>query len=155
MKEYRYENEQLIVHWYPELCSHPGICLKTLPQVFDVNKSPWININAAEPEEIISCIDKCPSGALRYSLPEGSRVNPHKATGVGSLNYEQANPAIVKIRVVANGPLLIEGPAVAINFDGKTLKEGAKMVLCRCGLSANRPFCDGEHRKQGWQVDQK
>lgn len=153
MKEYK--NNHVIVHWFPELCAHPGTCLRLLPEVFNLKQRPWVNVNAAEPEDIISTIDKCPSGALRYSLPEGSKVDPQIANGVGNINFEKSNPAAVKIRVNANGPLLIEGPTVVIGLDGKPLKEGSKMALCRCGLSGNRPFCDGAHSKQGWKPDQE
>jgi uncharacterized Fe-S cluster protein YjdI len=153
MKEY--SNDQITVHWFPELCAHPGICLRLLPEVFNLNKRPWVNVEGAPPEEIIQTIDKCPSGALRYSLPEGSQVDPEIAKGVGNINFEKLNPAAVKIRVNANGPLLIEGPAVVIGYDGKPLKEGGTMALCRCGLSGNRPFCDGAHKKQGWKVDEE
>ena len=151
MKEYK--NEHIIVHWFPELCAHPGICLRLLPEVFNLNQRPWINVDAAEPEEIINTIDKCPSGALRYSLPEGSKVDMKIASGVGNINFEKSNPARVKISVSANGSLLIEGQTVVIGLDGKPLREGSKMALCRCGLSGNRPFCDGAHSKQGWKVD--
>lgn len=151
MKEYR--NDDIIVYWFPELCAHPGICLKLLPEVFDLNRRPWIDVNAAEPQAIIATIDQCPSGALRYSLPEGSRVDSDLAGGVGSINFERANPAAVKIKVTADGPLLVEGPAVLVGPDGEVLKEGGRMALCRCGLSHNRPFCDGEHRRQGWKAD--
>lgn len=153
MKEYK--NDQIIVHWFPDLCAHPGICLRLLPKVFNLKQRPWVNVDAAEPKEIIRVIDKCPSGALRYSLPEGSQVDPQMASGVGNINFEKLNPAAVKIRVNPNGPLLIEGPAVVIGHNGKLLKEGGKMALCRCGLSGNRPFCDGAHSKQGWKVDHK
>ena len=153
MKEYK--NNHVIVHWFPELCAHPGTCLRLLPEVFNLKQRPWVNVNAAEPEDIISTIDKCPSGALRYSLPEGSKVDPQIANGVGNIDFEKSNPAAVKIRVNANGPLLIEGPTVVIGLDGKPLKEGSKMALCRCGLSGNRPFCDGAHSKQGWKPDQE
>lgn len=150
-----YKNDQIIIHWFPELCSHPGICLRTLPEVFNLNKRPWINVSAATPEKIIRCIDKCPTGALRYSLPEGSQVDPQIARGVGNMNFEKENPAIVKIRVVRNGPLLVEGPTAVIGSDGKILKQGGKMVLCRCGLSGNSPFCDGTHMRQGWKPDKE
>lgn len=84
MKEYK--NDHLIVYWSPELCTHPANCLRLLPEVFNVRKRPWININAAEPEAIIQAIDQCPSGALKYSIPEGSKVNPQLACGVGNIN---------------------------------------------------------------------
>lgn len=151
----RYENDQIVVHWFPELCSHPGICHRLLPEVFNVEQRPWVNVNAAAPENIIRTIDKCPTGALRYSLPEGSGVNPQIANGVGNIEFEKSHPAEVKIKLVANGPLLVEGPAVVIGLDGHALKQGAKMALCRCGLTENRPFCDGAHKKRGWEVDDK
>lgn len=151
----QYKNDNIIVHWFPELCAHPGICLRLLPEVFDVNQRPWVNVNSAAPEDIINTIDKCPTGALRYSLPEGSNVDPQIAKGVGNIDFEKSNPAEVKIRVTANGPLLIEGPAVVIGLDGKALKEGGRMALCRCGLTDNRPFCDGAHRRHGWKVDEE
>jgi len=61
----------------------------------------------------------------------------------------------VKIRVVANGPLLIEGPVIIENFDGQQLQKGSRLVLCRCGLTSHRPFCNNNHLRLGWQVDQK
>jgi uncharacterized Fe-S cluster protein YjdI len=150
-----YKNDNIIVYWFPELCAHPGICLRLLPKVFNLQQRPWVNVNAAEPEEIIRTIDKCPSGALRYSLPEGSKVDAQIAKGVGNIDFEKSNPAVVKIKVSTNGPLLVEGPAVVIGDDGQPLKEGGRMSLCRCGHSANSPFCDGSHSKIGWGPDQK
>ena len=34
--------------------------------------------------------------------------------------------------------------------DGNVIKEGEKVYLCRCGFSANKPFCDGSHKREGW-----
>lgn len=55
----------------------------------------------------------------------------------------------VSIRVRDNGPLVIEGPVRLVDVDGRefsiaTDKPG--MALCRCGLSSNKPFCDGSHK---------
>lgn len=147
----QYKNENISVHWFPELCAHPGICSKLLPEVFNPKQSPWVNVNAAAPEDIIATVDKCPTGALRYSLPEGSRVDPEIAGGVGNIDYEKTNPAEVKIRVTSNGPLLVEGSAVVIGADGQALQEGPRLALCRCGLTCNSPFCDGAHSKHGWK----
>jgi len=59
----------------------------------------------------------------------------------------------VKITVRRNGPLRVEGPIVLTDADGKewdlTGKPG--ISLCRCGASANRPFCDGSHNRIGFQ----
>ncbi|MGE5370760.1 MAG: (4Fe-4S)-binding protein [Solirubrobacterales bacterium] len=148
MKEYR--TDDIIIYWDPLICSHAGKCTEGLPQVFDLNQRPWVNVNGASAEAIIAVIDRCPSQALQYALPEGSKVDPSKAKGVGSVDHIKENPPVVKIRTVANGPLLIEGPTVIHGPGGALLKEGARFTLCRCGLSYNRPFCDGTHHKEGW-----
>lgn len=142
-----YKTDDLIVYWYPKLCSHSTKCLNMLPQVFDMNKRPWVNINAADPIEIIRTVDACPSGALRYALTENSKVDPDLAKGPGSAIYqvsEEQTPT--QIRTVKDGPFLVKGPATLLDADGTILREADSMVLCRCGRSKNPPFCDGEHR---------
>ena len=54
----------------------------------------------------------------------------------------------VQIKVMKNGPLLIEGKVIITdeNLDVNE-SEGKMIALCRCGHSANKPFCDGSHKK--------
>lgn len=49
-----------------------------------------------------------------------------------------------------NGPLMVEGDVEVFAADGTSIKKGAKMWLCRCGQSKNKPFCDGTHNKAGF-----
>lgn len=56
----------------------------------------------------------------------------------------------VVIKVGADGPLEVAGPVVVEGADGHVLKEADRVFLCRCGHSANKPFCDGSHRKVGF-----
>lgn len=144
MKEYK--NDQIIVYWVPERCAHPGTCLRLLPEVFNLHRRPWVDINAASPEAIIQTIDRCPSGALQYSLPEGSKVDPLLAQGPGNIHAGE-NPATVRIRVSERGPLLVEGPAEVVNTAGERLAAGSRLALCRCGKTCNHPFCDGSHNR--------
>jgi len=146
MKEYK--NKDIVVYWYPEQCAHPGTCLRTLPEVFCLNNRPWVNVDAASPERIIQCIDKCPSGALRYSIPEGSSVDCSLALGAGSIDNMKAISAIVKIKVIKNGPYLIEGPMEVLDSDDMPIYEGSRIALCSCGCSQNPPFCDGSHKRK-------
>ncbi|GEM_PF-30897 len=140
-----YHSKDLNVLWYPKLCSHAGKCWQELPGVFKPAAKPWVDLSAATAEEVIQTIDKCPTGALQYRLPESSSLDPAIAKGPGSADHRIEGPAAVKIRTVKNGPLLVEGPASLFGQDGQLLKEYDRFVLCRCGKTKNPPFCDGSH----------
>ena len=59
----------------------------------------------------------------------------------------------VKVTVFNNGPLRIEGDMTVVDATGKEFGLGGRssIGLCRCGLSSNKPFCDGTHARQGFQ----
>ncbi|TVQ84065.1 MAG: hypothetical protein EA400_18155 [Chromatiaceae bacterium] len=59
----------------------------------------------------------------------------------------------LKIKVVPNGPLLIEGNLTIRAGSGRVAWQGEKTWLCRCGASKNKPFCDGTHKKVGFRSD--
>ena len=61
-----YSNGEITIVWKPEKCIHSGICVKTLPEVYDPKAKPWITPENATTAELKSQIDKCPSGALSY-----------------------------------------------------------------------------------------
>ena len=65
-----YENNKIRVFWEPGKCIHSTNCIHGLPEVFDTHKRPWIKIDAADVENIMQCIDNCPSGALTYEKLE-------------------------------------------------------------------------------------
>ena len=54
----------------------------------------------------------------------------------------------IKITFTENGSIRLDGAAEAVDHDGTPvqLREGKPTYLCRCGLSANKPFCDGSHK---------
>lgn len=57
----------------------------------------------------------------------------------------------VNINPSANGPLLVSGPIELVSGTGKTVLKTTKTAFCRCGASANKPFCDGSHTKIGFK----
>ena len=61
----------------------------------------------------------------------------------------------VTIKVRANGPYRVDGPVRVIDDDGRefVIREGEGVVLCRCGHSATKPFCDKSHRRMGFVAD--
>ncbi len=61
----------------------------------------------------------------------------------------------VKIQVKPNGPLLVTGDVALVDGAGSAFGLGGRTTisLCRCGHSANKPFCDGSHNRAGFQSD--
>jgi CDGSH-type Zn-finger protein len=57
-----------------------------------------------------------------------------------------------KITVRNNGPLRLEGDVTLLDESGKAWGLAGRTVvsLCRCGESANKPFCDGSHNRSGF-----
>ncbi len=55
---------------------------------------------------------------------------------------------MVDITVRDNGPLLIKGDFVVMDAEGKSYEKKDIVALCRCGNSANKPFCDGTHKAE-------
>ena len=61
----------------------------------------------------------------------------------------------VTITVRANGPYKIVGPVRIVDPEGGEfeLPSGDAIVLCRCGHSRTKPFCDATHRRIGFEAD--
>ncbi|GJH40004.1 hypothetical protein RCZ04_05540 [Capnocytophaga sp. HP1101] len=66
MKEHYYANDDITIVWRPELCTHAGLCVKTLPQVYNPKERPWVKIENATTEQLIHQIGLCPSKALTF-----------------------------------------------------------------------------------------
>ena len=60
-----YETPAVTVTFDPEICQHTGICLRGLPNVFDVTRKRWVRPELATAEEVIAQVARCPSGALQ------------------------------------------------------------------------------------------
>ena len=58
-----------------------------------------------------------------------------------------------RITPVSNGPIRIEGEFEIFDSQGAQFGLAGRTVisLCRCGQSANKPFCDGSHKSTGFQ----
>jgi CDGSH-type Zn-finger protein/ferredoxin len=59
-------------------------------------------------------------------------------------------PSRTRITVAPAGPYIVEGIAGVTGADGQAVPAQPRMVLCRCGQSANKPFCDGAHAARGF-----
>jgi CDGSH iron-sulfur domain-containing protein 3 len=64
----------------------------------------------------------------------------------------------VVIKARENGPYKVTGPVTLIDADGNeySLAEyGESVVLCRCGGSSTKPFCDGTHKQRGFEAAER
>jgi CDGSH-type Zn-finger protein len=63
--------------------------------------------------------------------------------------------AEVTVKAHRNGPYSVIGPVRLIDFEGAAYPESEDSIyLCRCGRSASKPFCDGTHKKAGFQAEE-
>ena len=66
--------------------------------------------------------------------------------------------ADVEIKARHNGPYRVEGPIRLIDADGTEYDlagQGEVIALCRCGGSATKPFCDGTHKRLGFDAPER
>lgn len=137
-KEYR--TEQIVVHWDAARCIHTAICTRGLPAVFDAARRPWITAGGAGPDDVATVVAACPTGALRYERLDGGPA--------------EEVPDVTTVVPVPNGPLFVRGPLRVQRPDGTIIAEESRLALCRCGASANQPFCDNSHRRSGFSSQQ-
>lgn len=62
----KYKKGDFAVVWKPAKCIHAGVCVKTLPEVYNPKERPWVKPEQASVEALKKQIDACPSGALSY-----------------------------------------------------------------------------------------
>src|SRR5580658_9785112 len=76
------------------------------------------------------------------------------ATGeppTGNTDMLAARDGVLAIDPQSNGPLRVRGNLEIVSGTGRALARVTSTYLCRCGGSANKPFCDGTHAKIGFK----
>ena len=77
---------------------------------------------------------------------------PEQAERETATERHDGEPGAV-ITPYPDGPLIVRGRFVITGPDGQPVPAGRKTVaLCRCGKSANKPFCDGSHTRTGFRA---
>jgi CDGSH-type Zn-finger protein len=125
-----WKGKDITIHDNRGVCSHDGACVDLLPAVFEKGRKPWINPDGASVREIVAVIEKCPSGALSYTIGNITCT---------ALDREPA------IKVSKNGPFEITGDILLKDDINSKPQSAEHYTLCRCGGSKNKPFCDGSH----------
>ena len=133
-----YRSDEIVISWEPEYCIHTANCLMGLPEVFDVGRRPWVSIDATAADEIARVVMTCPTGALHFQRLDGGE--------------QEAPPEELSVQPRPNGPLFLRGKIRIVDARGSVIRQDARVALCRCGQSGNKPFCDGTHRAIGFQA---
>lgn len=130
------EGKSVTVSYTPVLCGHVAECQRLQKALFDPSKRPWIQPENGSLEGILSVIRACPSGALSVAVDDEEL---HHIDG-----------EISEIQLVENGPVKVKNVPIDAEFNGARASE-KEYILCRCGQSKNKPFCDGTHHDVKWK----
>ncbi|HVZ77156.1 MAG TPA: (4Fe-4S)-binding protein [Gemmatimonadaceae bacterium] len=65
-----YEAPGIVVTFDPNVCQHTGVCVRGLPDVFDVKRKRWVRPELADPKRVAEQVARCPSGALQCRLTD-------------------------------------------------------------------------------------
>jgi len=121
-----------VIRFNASRCIHSRFCVLTRPDVFVPNvPGEWIHPDRATAAEVAELAHLCPSGAIQAEHPDGTPL--------------ESAPLVNTVRLRENGPLAVNAP---ITLAGSA--QGFRLTLCRCGASANKPYCDGSHNTTGF-----
>ncbi len=132
----RYTTAEITVAYDAGRCIHAAECVRGLPAVFDPDARPWIRPENASAQALVDTVARCPTGALRAQWNDGRDA--------------EAAPADNEATVCAGGPVYLRGNIEVRDRAGNLLARETRMALCRCGASANKPYCDRSHERVGF-----
>jgi uncharacterized Fe-S cluster protein YjdI len=146
-----YTNGEITVFWKPDTCIHATICFMKLRKVFDPTKRPWVNMQGASTQEIISIVEQCPTDALTWKWNRDLTVVEKEELQNDPTGEELVPEPVAEIVIVENGPALVKGKFRLKKPSGEKYDTPSQIALCRCGVSRNKPFCDGTHHSIGFK----
>ena len=133
-----YSNDRIVVTWEPALCIHSRFCVRGAPDSFDPDARPWITLEGADADHIAGVVARCPSGALHVRRLDGAA--------------EETADERPSVRTQRDGPIYVRGDLEVEDADGGVIRRDTRLALCRCGDSANKPFCDNSHLASGFEA---
>jgi uncharacterized Fe-S cluster protein YjdI len=157
----KYKNGEITVYWKPGACVHASYCYRELIEVFDPGRRPWVDMSGSTTARIIDVVNMCPTEALTWKWNDDEK---NKDISVDQTNHvifrrpellkpedSQEEIKSVSVKVMPDGPIVLKGD-FTFQYNGikKKVKEGI-LSICRCGASKQMPFCDGAHRKIGYE----
>lgn len=93
-------------------------------------------------KEAVIAASECPSGRLTAIMKNGFKVEPDLEPAVVILQDPEMG--------VSSG-IFVQGYIPIESEDGKVYEPRNRIMLCRCGQSKNKPFCDATHIPAGFK----
>jgi CDGSH-type Zn-finger protein len=115
----------------PALCAGARFC--------DAGGQVWNLVEQSGPDAAAMTVREaglCPSGRLVAAHPDTGPTAPQLAPSLGIVQDPSQGVA---------GPIWVRGGIPIRSSDGATYEVRNRVTLCRCGASANKPFCDASH----------
>lgn len=133
----------LVVSKDPSLCMEAGYCgLREAALAHYVTHSD----DSTARTIAIAMVERCPSGSLTYHIEEGEPdIEPDLPQQIADTTEITSDGPIA-------GPLWVMGGITIQRSDGQAMETRNRVTLCNCGLSANKPLCDGTHRSAAEQA---
>ena len=128
-----YSGESVDVTWDGALCIHIGECGRAEGALFESGRDPWCSPDVTGAEDVVDVVLRCPTGSLTYARKDGGEAETADATNT--------------VLVSNHGPLYLRGDLAIGGAPEDAPGVRFRAALCRCGESANKPFCDNAHEK--------
>jgi CDGSH-type Zn-finger protein len=127
----------IVVKCDQSLCMNSGFCTNRLT---DIKKMVADTADTNVRSQVIAMIERCPSSALTYSIQEGEPdIEPDLPQQIAVTTEITSDGPIA-------GPMWVTGNIPIERADGQPFETLNRVTLCCCGLSQNKPLCDGTHR---------
>ncbi len=121
------------------ICAESGFCGHRLANIQKLAAQTDDSIVRAQ---VMAMVERCPSGSYTYSLSEDTAdIEPDLPKQVAVTTEMTSDGPIA-------GPLWVSGKIEIERADGEPMEVRNRVTLCRCGLSKNKPLCDGTHRAE-------
>mgnify|MGYP001184703159 CR=1 FL=1 len=128
------------------LCMDSGFCANRLRKVEEMVAETG---DTEVRSQVMAMIERCPSGSYVYALEEGGPdIEPDLPEQVAVTTEITSHGPIA-------GPLWVTGQIPIERADGQPMERRNRVTLCSCGLSENKPLCDGKHREAARHVEQE
>ncbi len=134
------EGKNLILQDVENLCAFARFCHSKSGDVWSLTEDS----NSQESERIaVKMTCDCPSGRLVMKEKKTKEtIEPAFEQSISVLQDPERN---------CSGPLWVKGGISIEDTDGKAYEVRNRVTLCRCGKSANKPFCDSTHVNIGYK----